>query len=48
MSGKELFAGRAQKKAEREALLRAKFEELRSDRIAKYQVGSRIGALPQP
>eukprot|EP00887_Chlorella_sp_A99_P002508 scaffold6.g2508.t1 len=37
VAGRELFAGRAQKKAEREALLRAKFEELRSERIAKYQ-----------
>ena len=32
-----MFAGRAQKKAEREAELRAKFDDLRSERIAKYQ-----------
>jgi polyadenylate-binding protein len=37
VNGKELFVGRAQKKAEREAMLRAKFEELRAERIAKYQ-----------
>ncbi|KAI3432336.1 hypothetical protein D9Q98_003894 [Chlorella vulgaris] len=37
VGGKELFVGRAQKKAEREAMLRAKFEELRAERIAKYQ-----------
>jgi len=32
-----IFAGRAQKKAEREAELRARFDDLRSERIAKYQ-----------
>lgn len=37
VNGKELYAGRAQKKAEREALLRQKFDELRSERVAKYQ-----------
>lgn len=33
---KVLFVGRAQKKAEREAMLRQKFEELRVERIQKY------------
>ncbi|KAL4419334.1 hypothetical protein ABPG77_006022 [Micractinium sp. CCAP 211/92] len=37
VKGKDLYVGRAQKKAEREAMLRAKFEELRAERIAKYQ-----------
>ncbi|PRW61133.1 polyadenylate-binding 4 [Chlorella sorokiniana] len=37
INGKDLYVGRAQKKAEREAMLRAKFEELRAERIAKYQ-----------
>ena len=37
--GKNLYASRAQKKNERQAVLRQKFEELRQDRIAKYQVG---------
>ena len=37
MEGKTLYAGRAQKKAEREAELRAKFDELRAERVAKYQ-----------
>ncbi|KAI8472972.1 MAG: polyadenylate-binding protein 4 [Monoraphidium minutum] len=37
LDGKTVFAGRAQKKAEREALLRAKFEEVRAERVAKYQ-----------
>lgn len=36
IAGKELFAGRAQKKADREAMLRQKFEELRQERVAKY------------
>ncbi|GBF93221.1 hypothetical protein Rsub_05953 [Raphidocelis subcapitata] len=35
--GKMVFAGRAQKKAERESLLRSKFEEVRAERVAKYQ-----------
>jgi polyadenylate-binding protein len=36
MDGKELFVGRAQKKAEREAMLRQKFEEIRAERVQKY------------
>jgi polyadenylate-binding protein len=36
INGKELFVGRAQKKAEREAMLRQKFEDLRQERIQKY------------
>jgi len=35
--GKTLYAGRAQKKAERSAVLKAKFDEVRQERIAKYQ-----------
>ncbi|KAL6770698.1 RB47 [Auxenochlorella protothecoides x Auxenochlorella symbiontica] len=37
LAGKELFVGRAQKKAEREAMLRARFEDVRAERIARYQ-----------
>lgn len=37
VGGKTLFCGRAQKKAEREAALKAKMDELRQERIAKYQ-----------
>eukprot|EP00889_Picochlorum_renovo_P001165 jgi/Picre1/28195/NNA_003601.t1 len=36
VDGKEIYVGRAQKKAEREAMLRQKFEELRVERIQKY------------
>jgi hypothetical protein len=37
LSGKSLYAGRAQKKAEREAMLRSQFEEKRAERVQKYQ-----------
>lgn len=35
--GKELYLGRAQKKSEREASLKHKFEVIKQERIAKYQ-----------
>lgn len=34
---KPMFCGRAQKKAEREAILRAQFEQRRMERIEQYQ-----------
>jgi polyadenylate-binding protein len=37
VEGKSLYAGRAQKKAEREAMLRNQFEEKRAERVQKYQ-----------
>lgn len=37
VKGKILYAGRAQKKSEREALLRKKLEDSKAERIAKYQ-----------
>ncbi|KAF8065880.1 ATR2 [Scenedesmus sp. PABB004] len=37
VGGKSLYAGRAQKKAEREAMLRNQFEEKRAERLQKYQ-----------
>jgi len=37
VNGKSLYAGRAQKKAEREAMLRSQFEEKRAERVQKYQ-----------
>jgi polyadenylate-binding protein len=36
-SGKTLFVGRAQKKAERQAELRRKFEQLKMERLNRYQ-----------
>lgn len=35
--GKTLYAGRAQKKTERQAILKQKFDDVRAERIAKYQ-----------
>ena len=37
LNGKPLFCGRAQKKAEREAMLRQQFETRRMERIEQYQ-----------
>jgi polyadenylate-binding protein len=37
LDGKPIYCGRAQKKAEREAELRAKFEQLKMERLTKYQ-----------
>lgn len=37
IDGKEVYVGRAQKKAEREQELKNKFEELRNERMAKFQ-----------
>eukprot|EP01098_Paradermamoeba_levis_P007027 TRINITY_DN2923_c0_g2_i1.p1 TRINITY_DN2923_c0_g2~~TRINITY_DN2923_c0_g2_i1.p1 ORF type:complete len:584 (+),score=182.62 TRINITY_DN2923_c0_g2_i1:155-1906(+) len=36
-NGKKIFAGKAQKKSKREAELKQKFEQLRLERVAKYQ-----------
>ena len=38
MSGKAIFVGRAQKKVERQAELKRKFEQLKQERISRYQV----------
>uniref|UniRef100_A0A8C8UG37 Polyadenylate-binding protein n=1 Tax=Peromyscus maniculatus bairdii TaxID=230844 RepID=A0A8C8UG37_PERMB len=37
MSGKALFVGRAQKKVERQVELKRKFEQLKQERISRYQ-----------
>ncbi|XP_006238863.1 polyadenylate-binding protein 4 isoform X6 [Rattus norvegicus] len=37
MSGKSIFVGRAQKKVERQAELKRKFEQLKQERISRYQ-----------
>eukprot|EP01026_Neomeris_dumetosa_P021947 TRINITY_DN19081_c0_g1_i4.p1 TRINITY_DN19081_c0_g1~~TRINITY_DN19081_c0_g1_i4.p1 ORF type:complete len:662 (-),score=148.38 TRINITY_DN19081_c0_g1_i4:356-2341(-) len=37
MEGQKVYVARAQKKSERELLLRRKFEEARQERVAKYQ-----------
>lgn len=38
INGKKLFVGRAQKKAERQAELKRKFEMLKMERLNRYQV----------
>ena len=38
ISGKRLFVGRAQKKAERQAELKRKFEMMKMERLNRYQV----------
>lgn len=38
LNGKMLFVGRAQKKVERQAELKRKFEQLKQERISRYQV----------
>lgn len=37
MGGKQLYCGRAQKKAERQAELKEKFEKIKLERINRYQ-----------
>ena len=37
MNGKAIFVGRAQKKVERQAELKRKFEQLKQERISRYQ-----------
>lgn len=39
LNGKTVFVGRAQKKMERQAELKRKFELLKQERISRYQVG---------
>ena len=38
ITGKVIFVGRAQKKVERQAELKRKFEQLKQERISRYQV----------
>lgn len=41
LNGKTVFVGRAQKKMERQAELKRKFEQLKQERISRYQVSSK-------
>nr|XP_054302995.1 polyadenylate-binding protein 3-like [Pongo pygmaeus] len=38
LSGKQIYVGRAQKKVERQTELKRKFEQMKQDRITRYQV----------
>jgi len=40
INGKMVFVGRAQKKVERQAELKRKFEQLKQERLSRYQVSS--------
>lgn len=40
INGKMVFVGRAQKKVERQAELKRRFEQLKQERISRYQVNS--------
>lgn len=40
INGKMVFVGRAQKKVERQAELKRKFEQLKQERISRYQVNN--------
>lgn len=44
LNGKTVFVGRAQKKNERQAELKRKFEMLKQERISRYQVWARPNA----
>lgn len=44
LNGKTVFVGRAQKKNERQAELKRKFELLKQERISRYQVRTRPSA----
>lgn len=46
ISGKVIFVGRAQKKVERQAELKRKFEQLKQERISRYQVREVVLAQP--
>lgn len=47
ISGKVIFVGRAQKKVERQAELKRKFEQLKQERISRYQVRGGLGIAYQ-
>ena len=42
LNGKLIYVGRAQKKVERQTELKRKFEQMKQDRMTRYQVGFRI------
>lgn len=38
LNGKPIYVGRAQKKVERQTELKRKFEQMKQDRMSRYQV----------
>ncbi|PIO38455.1 hypothetical protein AB205_0188250 [Aquarana catesbeiana] len=45
VNGKVMFVGRAQKKVERQAELKRRFEQLKQERISRYQVEEAVAVL---
>lgn len=45
LNGKLIYVGRAQKKVERQTELKRKFEQMKQDRMTRYQVGLIIYGL---
>lgn len=42
LNGRQVYVGRAQKKGERQNELKRKFEQMKQDRMTRYQVGGPI------
>lgn len=42
LNGKVLYVGRAQKRVERQGELKRKFEQIKQERIQRYQVHTRL------
>lgn len=47
MNGKLMYVGRAQKKVERQTELKRKFEQMKQDRMTRYQVCFFLTSLPR-
>lgn len=46
MNGRQVYVGRAQKKGERQNELKRKFEQMKQDRMTRYQVSLHTQACP--
>lgn len=45
LNGKPIYVGRAQKKVERQTELKRKFEQMKQDRMTRYQVSINISRI---
>ncbi|MEQ2289542.1 hypothetical protein AMECASPLE_034187 [Ameca splendens] len=48
LNGKPIYVGRAQKKVERQTELKRKFEQMKQDRMTRYQVCFNISSIRRP
>ncbi|MEQ2163939.1 hypothetical protein GOODEAATRI_001375 [Goodea atripinnis] len=48
LNGKPIYVGRAQKKVERQTELKRKFEQMKQDRMSRYQVCFNISSIRRP